>query len=378
MVGAGIVGAATAFHARRAGIRPLALERRRLPASMTTAVAAGGYRLQLDHREELDLVQRTLRLIEGFADETRQTEHDPSQVRAGYLWLTRDPATAERQRGLVERQRSWGVDGVELLGRDELRERFPWVDESVMGARFRQADGLIDPRAIALGMLCDVDTAVGVGVTGFEVSGGRLAAVLTDHGRVSCERAVIACGPLSGEVARLAGVSLPVEAVRRQRVVVWGGPPLPAGAPMTIDEDTTTHFRPTPAGAYLLHPDASETPAEPVEAVQADPAFAGRLLDPDSPIAMARSVPLWGDVWRSSAQWVVQAGQYTMTPDHWPLIGETAVPGLNVNTGYSGHGIMLSPAGSRRLADLFAGDLAPADNIFRPDREPRPRPPETL
>jgi hypothetical protein len=39
---------------------------------------------------------------------------------------------------------------------------------------------------------------------------------------------------------------------------------------------------------------------------------------------------------------------------------------------------MLSPAGSRRLADLLAGSLAPADNIFRPDREPRPRPPETL
>ena len=55
----------------------------------------------------------------------------------GYLWMTSDPATAERQRELVARQREWGVDGVELLGASELRERFPWVGESVLQARFR-------------------------------------------------------------------------------------------------------------------------------------------------------------------------------------------------------------------------------------------------
>src|SRR5207248_2610115 len=48
IVGGGIVGAATAFHAARAGLRPLIVERRPALASLTTAAAAGGYRLQLD------------------------------------------------------------------------------------------------------------------------------------------------------------------------------------------------------------------------------------------------------------------------------------------------------------------------------------------
>jgi sarcosine oxidase subunit beta len=331
-------------------------------------VAAGGYRLQLEHREELELVRPTLALLEAFGERTQQSRFDPRLRPAGYLWLTADPETAERQRALVERQRAWGVDGVELLDRAALDARFPWVAPSVLQARFRQQDGLLDPRAIALGLLVRIPLALGVTVTGFEAPGGRLAAVATDRGRVACERAVIACGPLSGRVAELAGVTLPVQAVRRQRVVLWDAPELPAGAPMTIDEDTTTHFRPIPGGAFLLHPDAEEPAAEPTETVPADPDFAPRLLDPASPVAMARAVPAWEEVWRGSAQWAVQAGQYTMTPDQRPLIGETEVAGLYVNTGYCGHGVMAGPGGGELLAGLLDGEAPAGRNPFRLDR----------
>jgi glycine/D-amino acid oxidase-like deaminating enzyme len=75
-------------------------------------------------------------------------------------------------------------------------------------------------------------------------------------------------------------------------------------------------------------------------------------------------------VWRDNrAIWLMQSGQYTMTPDHRPLLGATSVSGLFVNTGYSGHGIMGGPAGSRRLVDLMVGRLATEDNPFRPDRK---------
>jgi glycine/D-amino acid oxidase-like deaminating enzyme len=57
-----------------------------------------------------------------------------------------------------------------------------------------------------------------------------------------------------------------------------------------------------------------------------------------------------------------------MTPDHRPLIGHTPIRNLFVNTGYSGHGIMGSAAGSRHLVDVIVGKIAPADNLFRLDR----------
>jgi sarcosine oxidase subunit beta len=160
---------------------------------------------------------------------------------------------------------------------------------------------------------------------------------------------------------------LPVEPVRRQRAVLWNEPAIPADAPMTIDEDTTAHWRPAGGGAYLLYPDPTEPAAEPLDHVPADPGFALRLLDPRSPISLARTAPFWGEVFgRNTAQWAVQAGQYTMTPDQRPLIGPTEVEGLYVNTGYSGHGVMGGPAGSELLAGLIAGTRT--DNPFRLDR----------
>jgi glycine/D-amino acid oxidase-like deaminating enzyme len=65
----------------------------------------------------------------------------------------------------------------------------------------------------------------------------------------------------------------------------------------------------------------------------------------------------------------MQAGHYTMTPDRQPLIGPTSVPGLFVNTGYSGRGVMGGPAGSRILVDVLTGKLRADANPFRFDRE---------
>ncbi|MGZ4480859.1 MAG: NAD(P)/FAD-dependent oxidoreductase [Gaiellales bacterium] len=369
VLGGGVVGAATAFFASRAGIRVLLLERRPALCSLTTAVATGGYRLQLDHEDELPLVRRSVELFERFADETGQTVHDPGLRRQGYLWLTRDPQVADRQRELVDRQRGWGIDGLELLSGDQARERFPWLSPAVLQARFRAADGLIDPRPITMGLAAGstADVALGCSVTGFGLHDGRLVSVETTAGRIAVERAVIACGPLSGLVAGWAGVQLPVEAVRRHRMVMWHLPDVPADAPMTIDEDTTAHWRPIVGGAYRCYPDPDEPATPPVEHVAPDHALAFRLLDPSSPIAVARTAPFWERVWRrNGVPWAVQAGQYTMTPDQRPLIGETEVPGLFVNTGYSGHGVMAGPGGSELLKKLLAGRAG--DNPFRLDR----------
>ena len=79
------------------------------------------------------------------------------------------------------------------------------------------------------------------------------------------------------------------------------------------------------------------------------------------------SAPFWGEAWRrGELSWMVHSGQYVMSPDHRPLIGRAPIDGLWVNTGYSGHGIMCSPAGGRILADLITGRLE--DSPFALDR----------
>ena len=70
IMGAGVVGAATAFWAARAGLRPVVLEARPAAASLTTPASTGAFRLQFDNREETELVRESVDFILNFSEVT--------------------------------------------------------------------------------------------------------------------------------------------------------------------------------------------------------------------------------------------------------------------------------------------------------------------
>ncbi len=383
VVGGGVLGAATAFWAARAGLRPVVLEARPTLCTLTTPVSTGAFRLQFDNAEELALVRQSVELFEGFEALTGLTGWDLRLERNGYLWCTTSEAGARRQAEIVERQRAWGLHDVELLEGDAVRRRFPYISPEVVQARFRQGDGWLDPRRLTFGLAraSGARFVVSTPATGFRLRGNQLGGVETPRGVIETERAVIAAGPLSGEVARLAGLELPVWTVRRQKLVMPDVPEVPQGAPMTIDEDTGAHWRPwRPGGAFLLYTVHDDPPSPPAFDVTPAADFAFALLDPSSPAAAARISPFWCDVWsRGVDYWLLHAGQYLYTPDHRPLLGESSLPGLYLNCGYSGHGIMAGAGGgSRVVIDTITGALRPADNPFDPGRSFTPRPLDVL
>lgn len=381
VIGGGVVGAATAFHAARAGLRPLIVEARPQLCTLTTPVAAGAFRLQFDTLEELELVRESAELFLHFAEVTKQRVYDPAVRARGYLWLATSDETAARQRSLVDQLHAWGQTDVEVVDGEAVRERWPWVAPEVRQARWRAADGFLDTKELTFGLVegSGADVLPNHAVTGFDIRGGRLRGVRTAAGTIATEAAVIATGPLSGPLGALAGLSLPLVTVTRQKLILPEVPEVPADGPMTIDEETGAHWRPAYGrGAWLLHTDPATRPSAPTMDAPTDHRFAFRLMDPSSAVAVARVVPFWRDVWaRGSRHWMLQAGQYTVSPDHRPLIGQTPVAGLYVNTGYAGHGIMLSPAGSRLLVETLTSG-GRAANPFEPGRAMTPRPQPTL
>ena len=155
--------------------------------------------------------------------------------------------------------------------------------------------------------------------------------------------------------------------LRRHKVVLPDVPQVPLDAPLVYDDDTGAHWRPAFRGAVVLAPDADDVTHEPALEPTPDPGFPYVVLDPASPRSVARATPFWGDVWRDGrASWSLLCGLYTMTPDHRPLLGATPVEGLYLNTGYSGHGVMVSVAGARLVVAAVTNGAASA---FRPDRE---------
>src|SRR5438105_1801755 len=88
MIGGGIVGAATAFFASRAGLRTVVLERRPALCTLTTPASTGAFRAQFDNPEEIALVRESIALFEQFAEVTSLPGYDLDLRQQGYLWLT--------------------------------------------------------------------------------------------------------------------------------------------------------------------------------------------------------------------------------------------------------------------------------------------------
>ena len=367
VIGGGIVGAASAFWLSRAGFKPIVIERAESLASVTTSASAHCIRCQFSEPENIDQMNESLSIFANFADVSGIPDADVGLRQQGYLFASTEESELGAFAARVARQRVLGVADVECLDGEEIRRRFPWVSPEVVVGSFRKGDGWINGRratelfAEASGAPVHLSTTV----TEIETTAGRITGVDTDRGRISTDAVVLATGPFSKSISP---EPLPVVLWRRHRVIVAPDGRIPQGGPMTIDANTGAHWRPYEGGALIAWAQA-ETDAPPAWPLPTDSEFPDRVLKDRRGIG--RIAPLWNEIVRDLAADRISlvAGQYTVTPDQKPLIGQAIeTAGLWLNTGYSGHGIMGSPSGGRRLADLISGTRAGSDNPFDPAR----------
>jgi sarcosine oxidase subunit beta len=365
IIGGGINGAASAFFLARAGLRCLIVERLPALARLTTSRSMEAMRAQFVEPENVAMMSESIAFYQHFAQHTGLAGYDIGVHQQGYLFLTTAVDGPQRLGQRVAAQHSLGLDDVEFLSGAEVRQRFPYAAaEEITAGTFRQGDGWLSAHEACFGFTraSGATVLLNTAVTSFTIVSGRVAGVETDRGPLAAPMVIIAAGPYSGRVARLAGVDLPLRIVRRHRVTIGQHPLIPQDAPMVIDQDTGAHWRPEKPGAALAWAQAHEPPGQPLDDVPANPRFVHEVLE-----GVYRLCPFWLDVAESLKrdQVYVQAGQYTVTPDDKPLIGpHPEIGGLFFNTGYSGHGIMGAPGGGRLLADLVSGQARDDANPF--------------
>src|SRR5215210_3920155 len=257
IVGGGLVGAATAFFATRAGLDTVLLEKRPALATLTTPVSTGAFRLQFDNPEEIALVREGVALFERFAEVAELPGYDIGVRRQGYLFCTTTEAGLRRQHDWVTAQHGWGLADVEILSGDEVGYRFPHVGPNVLQARYRAGDGWLKPKKLAVGyaLASGATICLDTPAIGFEHRGDRIVGVQTPRGTIACSDVVIATGPFAESVAALAGLDIMLRPTRRQKLVIPDLPDVPPDAPMTIHEETAAHWRPAIGGAYALWTD---------------------------------------------------------------------------------------------------------------------------
>ncbi|HET9930132.1 MAG TPA: FAD-binding oxidoreductase, partial [Polyangiaceae bacterium] len=272
----------------------------------------------------------------------------------GYLFLARNEARAAELERSVSVQRRCGLD-TELLPPQRIRDISPEVsDEGVLVASYNAHDAVVFPwpfvwgyaeGARALGVEIETFTRV----VGIDVENGSVRRVHTDRGSIEAEVVVVACGALSPEVARMAGVELPTHPHRHE--ICSTEPLKPFLTPLVADLTDGLYFSQSTRGEIVGGISDPKAPTEPRQDSSA------RFLALYARALVGRC-PRLGAV-RVLRQW---AGLYDISPDQGPILGAAESPaGLYLASGFMGHGFMMAPVVGKRLAALIAHGTSSAE-----------------
>jgi sarcosine oxidase, subunit beta len=360
IVGGGIVGLFTAYHLLRAGAGPVVVLERGFLSSGASGRNGGGVRQQWDTRATVRLMREAVDAWKRFG---REFGTNVWFRQGGYLFLATTPDEVERLRQVTQAVRSEGLDG-RLLDPSAAGRHAPALSlDGVLGATFLRTDGTLYPFPGVWGVYEAVralggEVCLNVEVTGVRVDGGRVVGLTTSAGPVDAPTVVNAAGGWSADVSRLAGLDVPNVASRHE--ILATEPLKPFLDPMVIRLSDGLYFSQTMRGEVvgglsIPHPPGTRA------GVPTSPAFLRTMSR-----SLVALVPALAPVGVLRA-W---SGYYDDTPDGFPVIGEDPrLPGFVHANGFSGHGFMLSPASSKRVARAAMGeptDLDPAQ--FSPAR----------
>jgi len=361
IIGSGIVGSSVAYHLAQKGCtNVLVIEREAHQGKGSTGKSMGGVRAQFSTPVNIQMSKYSIDFFSKFDDVVGH----PADYRAhGYLFCATNEKHLAYLKANRERQNALGVTNVEWISPDDIVKMVPQLRvDDVLGGTFCPTDGFVDPHSVMMGFMLNAREQgarlrLETEVTGIKTEGDKIKGVATTRGFVSTPVVVNAAGAWAATVADMAGAELPVEPLRRQLVPTEPFDQLPQRFPMVIDMSTGFHFRREGKGILLAWNDPEETPGFKTDF---DATFVEKILT-----HAASRVPVLAEAGVNPRR--AWAGLYEMTPDHHAIIGPAPnVAGLYFVNGFSGHGVMHSPASGRVAADLILqgqSDLIAAEQL---------------
>ena len=367
VIGAGMVGAACALYASRAGLDVIVVDRG--PVAGGTTGAGEGNLLVSDKEPgpELELALLSGRLWAALAGELGdRIEYEPK----GGVVVAAEPEGLAALERLAAGQRAAGVLAEDVAA-DRLHDLEPYLAPGLAGGVRYPQDAQVMPALAAAHLLRAGGARLSTGRTVTEVlrgAGGAVRGVRTDRGDIHAPAVVNAAGTWGGEVAARAGVRLPVlprrgfvlvtePLPRRVRHKVYAADYVADVASDSAALQTSPVVEGTAAGPVLIGASRERVGFDrsfSLPAVRALAAGATRLFPFLSGIRAVRSY----------------VGFRPYLPDHLPAIGpDPRAPGLFHACGHEGAGIGLATGTGRLIAQVLSGGTPELDlTPFRPER----------
>jgi glycine/D-amino acid oxidase-like deaminating enzyme len=327
-------------------------------------LGAGGTGRSVGIVRQLYPTPETTRMVRASLDVFRDF-HNRVGGQSGYVACGALIGVAPAMRGSlltqVEQQRALGVRA-KVLEPADLSRMEPHIDPNGLGAVLYEPDsGYGDPAAVTAGYADaarrhGVTIQQGSDVVAMQRDGERVSGVTTTDEQIATPIVVNAAGLWSRHVAQMAGLDLPIVVGRHPVFIVKRPPAFGAAHMVYLDLAGGSYVRPETGDLTLtgsLTDDEAQHPMDPdLLGSPTDFTEASQALQ-----HTARALPGLAD-----AHFVQgYAGAFDITPDWMPILDETAVKGLFVASGMSGHGFKLAPAVGAFMATLIAGNDTPVD-----------------
>ncbi len=366
IIGGGVIGLSTAYQLAKLKYgKTIVLEKELFLGSGATGKCAGGVRAQFSTKANIEMSMLSEKMLVTFeADTGYPLVFD----QVGYMFLLSDEKELDAYTKSFELQRSLGLK-VEMIEPEDVAKIAPPLRiDDIIKATFCKDDGLADPNDLIQGYASaarklGVEIKVETEVKGLKIENGAIEGVVTKDSEFKTPLVINAGGPYAKVIAKMAGIDLPVEPIRRQIVTTGPLDYIKATFPMVVDVKSGLYCHKESAGLLLGWADNSVTPAfdESVDPDYSDTIIM-KALDRIPQLETAEMAKSW-------------AGLYETTPDHHAIIGYAAeVKGLFFVNGFSGHGLMHAPAAGLVSAEIICNQEPSVDIMpLSPDRFARGR-----
>ena len=368
IVGGGVMGSSTAYYlmSHDHSLEVTVVEPDPTYAQASTTLSVGNARIQFSLKENIQISQYTFNVLEQFEDSMAVDDKRPNIVyrREGNLFLVEDAGKGLAKQALAL-QKSLGCQ-VEWWSAQKIKERYPlFKPKGLVGGSFGPLDGHFDPYAVLMGYRAKARSLgakyIKNQVVEIITDGPRATGVRLASGESLSAAFVVNCaGAWAADVARTAGVNLPVEPVKRQIFVLDTAVKPKGPLPLTV-LPSGLYFRTETGGLILLGKSMAEDPVG-FDFSWDDKRFMETLWP-----ELAEFVPAF-DTLKLVRGW---AGLYAVnTLDGNAILGEwPELKGFYLANGFSGHGLMQAPAVGRYISEMIL-DLAPILDlsIFRAER----------
>ena len=353
IVGGGLMGSSAAYHLMAADkLNVAVIEKDPTYAKASTPLSIGNVRTQFNLKENVQISQYAYSFLETFEETMAVNDIRPHIAwhREGNLFLV-ESKNQDRAKQEMTMQKNLGCN-VEWWAAEKLAQRLPQCNlDGFVGATYGPDEGTMDPHAVLMGFRAKAKSLGAEYITDevVEVSTdkGAVAGVKLASGKVLTAKIVLNCaGAWAGQVAKTAGVDIPVVPVKRQVFVV----------DPKVKQESLPRLTVLPSGLYI----ARETGGM---------LFVSKTMAED-PIGFNFN---WEDkrfmevVWPELAEFIPEletlklirgwAGLYAVnTLDANAILGEWPdLKGFFLANGFSGHGFQQAAAVGRHMSELITG-----------------------